>query len=155
MRVEQLVRREELAADIRAVWAPASPERLEGWLARPALLRQVAALLGRVVPSGTDRIVALGHGAEILGAAVGLHTGMPFAVRGPTRIGTLREGESVAVVAALVSDLHPAAIDTIDAEKNTVPSILAAVIADRPAPTRIGNAPVCIVLPDLITGWVE
>lgn len=98
--------RQELASDIAAtLQAQAGPHESDGWLTRPAILRRVATLMGASIPATTDRIIAVGDAAEILGAAIALETGIPFCVANPDAVkteflplGTLHAGERVAVV---------------------------------------------------------
>ncbi|MFJ4409005.1 hypothetical protein [Streptomyces sp. NPDC088910] len=72
-----------------------------GWLDRPALLRRLAAALAVEVPATADRLVAAGPGAQALGAAVSLETGLPFAalVAGAPPFGVIHPGETVVVIA--------------------------------------------------------
>ncbi|WP_329175691.1 hypothetical protein [Streptomyces sp. NBC_01477] len=84
----------ELAADLTA----ADPA---GWLARPSLLRRLAAALAPGAAPTADRLLAVGPGAQALGAAVSLETGLPFAARAPgaPALGDLHPGETVVVLA--------------------------------------------------------
>lgn len=82
----------ELAADLRAAGDA------ENWVTRPALLRRLAEVLSRDLAPTVDRVLATGPGAEALGAAVALCTGLPFAVHGG--LGAVHPGEEIAVVAA-------------------------------------------------------
>lgn len=74
------VRRSELRDDLLACWLPVRPETTDAWLTRPSIARRVAAMVTELIPAGTDRILAEGHGATALGMAVALDSGLPFAV---------------------------------------------------------------------------
>jgi len=97
----------ELADDLNAAWAfSRDPAAVDGWALRPAILRRVADLLADGIAPGVDRILAVGPGAAMIGTAVGLASGLPFAVLddGSEAVDEapsgLRPGETVAVVAA-------------------------------------------------------
>ena len=74
-------RREDLAADIRALTPPdaAAPDASAA-LNRPSVLRRIAAELAPRVPAGTDRLVARSGRDTALATAISLHTGIPFAL---------------------------------------------------------------------------
>ncbi|MFJ1586640.1 hypothetical protein ACIOC1_25360 [Streptomyces sp. NPDC088197] len=97
---------EELAGDLAAAGYAAGDAVGDrgsgsGWLDRPALLRRLAAALAAEVPATADRLVAAGPGAQALGAAVSLETGLPFAalVAGAPPFGVIHPGETVVVIA--------------------------------------------------------
>jgi hypothetical protein len=71
----------DLARDLDATWPSRdSSEALHAWLSRPALLRRVAEQIARRVPAACGSIIAAGAHAAPLGAAVGLVTGVRWAV---------------------------------------------------------------------------
>lgn len=65
--------RQELVADLVAAGAPEHTD----WVHEPAILRRVAAVLGRSIPAEADAIVAIGERGDILATAVSLATGLP------------------------------------------------------------------------------
>ncbi len=104
---------DELAADLSAWRRPATGTRTgsaagdsDGWLARPAVLRRAARLLAEQIPAEVDQIVCAGTDALVLGAAVGLHTGLPYChvVARVPRLGSVRAGDVVAVVAVTADE---------------------------------------------------
>lgn len=108
-------RRGELMDDLRACWSPASPEGAGTWLSRPSIARRVASLITELIPAGTDRVLVDGPGAEALGMAVALDSGLPFALVGPPLttasraegaggplFGVVHRGERVVVLRAVL-----------------------------------------------------
>ncbi len=96
----------ELATDLTSCWSPGAVDEVAGWMSRPAVLRRVAAALAERVPPETDRLIASGPGALVLGAAVSLGTGLPFAALGEgARWGDVHAGEQLFAVAAVSSGL--------------------------------------------------
>lgn len=107
-----------------------------GWLDRPSLLRRLAAALAAEVPATADRLVAAGPGAQALGAAVSLETGLPFAAFavGAPPFGVIHPGETVVVI-AVEADSAAAALPLLR-EAGAVPHSAAVVVAahgDPPA----------------------
>lgn len=92
--------RAELQADLLADGGVASSGGTPAWMRRPSTLRRVASELSRALPAHFDRIVATGGGADALGAAVSLATGVAY-LNGSD---ALVPGEDVVVVAASASD---------------------------------------------------
>ncbi|MER7006941.1 hypothetical protein ABT297_28430 [Dactylosporangium sp. NPDC000555] len=133
----------ELAADLSATWiGPLADEGHEEWMSRPSTLRRVAAALADGVSPRETRIVCVGPGAEVLGAAVSLATGLSFvavAVHGDAeeRFGHVYDGERVAVIGVRL-----AAADVLDdyvrRHALTVGSVQTVVTdGDRPASPEI------------------
>lgn len=99
----------ELALDLEAIWPLNALADVDGWITRPAILRRVASVIADRIGADVDRIVTVGPGAEALGAALALRTGLPFATRGDAfDRGEVRPGESIFVAAALTSSLADA-----------------------------------------------
>lgn len=100
---------DELAQDLQATWdLSRSPQDVSGWMSRPGILRRVSNAMSPRLTGDIDRIVATGPGAQILGAALALETGLPFcAVIGNELFGSIHEGESVAVVSAMSPRIGP------------------------------------------------
>ncbi|WP_223690520.1 hypothetical protein [Leifsonia poae] len=98
--IEQL---DELSQDLSATWNAASvPASISTWMSRPSILRRIADALSAELRDDIDRILAVGPGAQALGSAVALATGIPYvAEAGSTRFGDLHRGERVAVVNAV------------------------------------------------------
>lgn len=95
----------ELAEDLTAAWQPdLGDDAANEWLTRPAILRRIAGLLADSIPADVDRVIVTGGGCQVLGAAVSLTTGLPFAAiesaEGPV-FGTIHGGETVSVVSAV------------------------------------------------------
>ncbi|PJJ63595.1 hypothetical protein [Compostimonas suwonensis] len=102
----------ELADDLSASrGAAADPESIAAdWLTRPGVLRRLAGLLATGISPETDRVVAIGAGAAVLGCAVSLASGLPFvaiahdgpsaADDGPslTVFGRVRPSETIAIL---------------------------------------------------------
>jgi hypothetical protein len=96
----------ELRHDLLAVRDPRDPDAVAGWLCRPAVLRRVADRMAALVAADTDRLVAAGPGAGPLAAAVGLASGLPFAVLTDGELfGERHAGESVTVLTCDDRDL--------------------------------------------------
>ena len=92
---------DELAADLLATAAPGGARSdVSQWMTRPGILRRIASQLSVPIAADADRILAVGPGAVVLGSAVSLATGLPFAAvgdEGPA-FGSLHDDERVAVV---------------------------------------------------------
>jgi hypothetical protein len=96
---------QELALDLAAAWDAADLDSdVASWMTRPGILRRIAAALSLRIPPDVDRIVAIGPGAQALGAATSLATGIDYAVLEGDGFGSVRPGERVIVIAALDSE---------------------------------------------------
>ncbi|WP_029153897.1 hypothetical protein [Microbacterium gubbeenense] len=91
---------QELRADLLADGGAEVVAATPAWMRRPSSLRRVASELARSLPAHFDRIVAIGAGADTLGAAVSLATGVPFGNDADAVV----PGEDVVVVAAEAAD---------------------------------------------------
>jgi len=100
---------DELAHDLQATWdLSRSPQEVSGWMSRPGILRRISSAISPRLTGEIDRIVATGTGAQTLGAALALETGLPFcAVVGEELFGVVHDGESVAIVSAVSPRLGP------------------------------------------------
>jgi hypothetical protein len=130
---------DELRRDLSAVGIDdAGAVDVDAVLTRPTLLRRIAALVAAQVPATADRLVAATADAP-LAAAVGLHTGLSFALLDPqpaTWHGELYPAEHVIVIAVLdVPDALTEAVDGVGAH------VLAtiAVVSVHSAPGRPGG----------------
>jgi len=131
---------QELAQDLAACWSPTGREEgVQEWMARPSLLRRIARLLAVAIPAGVDRIIAVGTGAQTLGASVSLTTGLPFVAIEEdigsagvvTIFGRVHQGESIAVVSALQT--RSSFIETLGEEYGVTISQWLVVFAPREA----------------------
>ena len=102
-------RRDELRADLLADGNPITTDAVPAWIHRPSTLRRVATELARALPPHFDRILATGTGAEALGAAVSLATGVAFATESETPVA----GEDIVVIAALATDAETYRSDSV------------------------------------------
>ncbi|MDQ1205281.1 hypothetical protein [Microbacterium sp. SORGH_AS_0862] len=100
--IDDPLRLQELRADLLADGAALAGVGTPAWIHRPSTLRRVASELARALPPHFDRIVATGDGAEALGAAVSLATGVAFGKEGDMVV----PGEQIVVVAARAADAH-------------------------------------------------
>ncbi len=94
------VRLAELQADLLADGRSTAADGSPSWMHRPSTVRWIAGELARAVPDRVERIIATGPGDAVLGAALGLATGVPFA----SASDSLTPGERVAVVAIDLDD---------------------------------------------------
>ncbi|PWB97975.1 hypothetical protein [Homoserinimonas hongtaonis] len=108
----------ELGNDLAAVW-PAAGGDIAGWMTRPSILRRVASEFAARLASDTDRIVALGPGASILGGAVSLVTGLPFcaAEADGALFGSLHDGERAVVISIDGESDEPAWLATLEVSR--------------------------------------
>lgn len=93
----------ELAGDLNAVWENSSNKsdrkNVSSWITRPTILRRIASLLSESIADDTDRLVALGGGAEALGTALSLETGLPYCtVHNDTIFGEIYSGERIMLI---------------------------------------------------------
>jgi len=112
------VRLRELGEDIAALWSTDRAD-VAAWMCRPSILRRVASeFAGRLEPD-TDRIVALGPGAPVLGSALSLATGLPFCAVSPdgSVFGEHHPGENVAVISVDAESDDPDWFTTLDVSR--------------------------------------
>jgi orotate phosphoribosyltransferase len=98
-------RRAELRADLAAVSSGPGPSGAPAFVARPALLRRMAALLAELLPAEADRFLTAGTSADVaVATALALHTGLPLAVvEGRTiTVGSVQPGETVLPVIPVI-----------------------------------------------------
>ncbi|TQL44932.1 hypothetical protein FB562_2339 [Homoserinimonas aerilata] len=108
----------ELADDLAALW-PTSPQDVDGWMSRPSILRRVAGELAARLAADTDRVVALGPGALVLGGAVSLSTGLPFCAVDDegTVFGDHHAGETAGVISVDGNAEEPGWLSTLDVSR--------------------------------------
>lgn len=103
-------RRDDLAADLRALTDRSGNVDAFMVLSRPSVLRRLARLIAEHLPVGIDRLVGSRGQDDALACAVSLHTGIPFAVIDPssgTVFGELHTSEAVAVVCTRQAGARP------------------------------------------------
>lgn len=108
----------ELAEDLVAL-SPRDRFDVSAWMSRPSILRRVAALFASRLDADTDRIIALGPGAGVLGGAVALTSGVPFTSVGVdgAEFGEHHPGETAVIISAVGSAAEPAWIDELDVRR--------------------------------------
>jgi orotate phosphoribosyltransferase len=110
-------RRDDLAADLRALADRSGSLDAFMALSRPSILRRLARLVAERLPVGIDRLVGSHGRDDILVGAVALHTGIPFAVLDDSSgdvLGELHASENVAVVSAGGTDDAPLARERLE-----------------------------------------
>ncbi|WP_433891067.1 hypothetical protein [Streptomyces sp. CA-111067] len=136
----------ELAGDLTAAGLDGGSGT--GWLDRASLLRRIAAGLAAEVPATADRLVAVGPGAQALGAAVSLETGLPFAAftPGAPDLGVIHPGETV-VVLAVDAAMAAAALPVVRAA-GALSHTAAVIVADVPGRPAAVPTPLAGTEPD-------